>query len=126
MEKLKTVQTGGNVELSKIVYERLVELGYCFKSDTADYSYIAKAYCLYPEGYLAYCASDKIYGDKISIDDVLFTNKYRLVKPEKVVLTDEYTAVIDKTGIKVGCQSFSFEKFDELAASVKKIRDSIE
>jgi hypothetical protein len=42
----------------------------------------------------------------------------------EVELNDEYTAVVDIEGVVVGCQTFSLEKFDELAKAVKKVRDN--
>jgi hypothetical protein len=33
-----------------------------------------------------------------------------------------YDAVVSEDGIKVGCQTISFEKFDELVKAVNKIR----
>lgn len=37
-------------------------------------------------------------------------------------LTDDYQAVISKDSIQVGCQTISYEKFDELTEIVNKLR----
>jgi len=41
---------------------------------------------------------------------------------EKIRISDEWVAHVTKDGIKVGCQSISFERFDELAKVVKEVR----
>lgn len=43
-------------------------------------------------------------------------------KTEKVTLTKDYDAIVSKDNIKVGCQTITFEAFDELAEAVAKIR----
>lgn len=40
----------------------------------------------------------------------------------KMQLTSEYEAVVEDTYIQVGCQKITFEKFDELAKIVAKVR----
>jgi hypothetical protein len=40
----------------------------------------------------------------------------------KIEISSQYTAEISKDSIKVGCQTISFEKFDEIAAAVEKMR----
>jgi len=37
-----------------------------------------------------------------------------VIKTYKMKLTDDYDAVVADTGIRVGCQTISFEKFEEL------------
>lgn len=41
-----------------------------------------------------------------------------------VIISDvgDYEAKVHKSGIKVGCQTISFEKFEEIAEAVKKFR----
>jgi len=39
-----------------------------------------------------------------------------------VILNDEYSAIISKSGIAVGCQTISFERFDGIAEAVAKLR----
>ncbi len=41
----------------------------------------------------------------------------------KVQISDEYNAIVTKEGIQVGCQKVTFERFDELAAAVKRVRE---
>ena len=54
--------------------------------------------------------------DKI-IDIIVGSNK-SITVPN----VGDYTATVDAEGIKVGCQTISFEKFDELTKAVNKIR----
>ncbi len=41
-----------------------------------------------------------------------------------VKLSEDYVATVDNGGIHVGCESFSFDKFDELKKTVKKFKKS--
>jgi hypothetical protein len=43
-------------------------------------------------------------------------------KPVEVKLNNDYTATINETSVKVGCQEFSFEKVEELNNEIKKIK----
>lgn len=52
----------------------------------------------------------------------LFPFLESLCAVEKVKLNEEYSAEVTKNGITVGCQTFSFEVFDELALAVAKMR----
>jgi hypothetical protein len=40
-----------------------------------------------------------------------------------VQISDEYKAIVTKEGVQVGCQNVTFERFDELAAVVKRVRE---
>jgi hypothetical protein len=43
-------------------------------------------------------------------------------KTEKVTLTEDYDAIVSEDNIEVGCQTITFQAFDELAKAVAKIR----
>lgn len=43
-------------------------------------------------------------------------------KPIEVKLNDDYTATVEQDEVIVGCQSFTFDKVDELAKAVAKAR----
>lgn len=43
-------------------------------------------------------------------------------KPTTIKGVGQYDAIISSENIQVGCQTISFEKFDEIAAAVKKHR----
>lgn len=46
----------------------------------------------------------------------------KAVKPITVVLNSEHTAVVTKDGVKVGCQTFTLAKIDELMKAVAEVR----
>lgn len=43
--------------------------------------------------------------------------------PTRIKLNDQYTAEVSAAGIKVGCQTFSFEKIEELYRAALKFQD---
>jgi hypothetical protein len=53
---------------------------------------------------------------------LMFTDKYKVVRPIKVVLNNEYTAEVTPNGVKVGCQVFTHQKVDELMKAVNECR----
>jgi len=52
------------------------------------------------------------------------TKVLEVITPAKTMtLTDDYQASVTPTGIVVGCQTITWEKFDELSEIAKKIRN---
>lgn len=74
-----------------------------------------------------YCGNFSYYpnnGPELTFEDLpkivsILTNSKPPIVVENV---GEYTAVINDDGINVGCQTISFEKFDEVAKAVKEYR----
>jgi hypothetical protein len=72
------------------------------------------------------------WNDNHTCDSINFSDKKALanliveilsLSNQKIVeKVGEYKAVISPNGIKVGCTTISFEKFDEIAAAVKEVR----
>lgn len=51
-------------------------------------------------------------------------NNNDVTEPVLVKNVGDYQAVVHKDHIQVGCQTITFEKFDELAKAVNKVRDA--
>ena len=47
------------------------------------------------------------------------------IKPVEVVLNDKYTATVCETGVKVGCQTFSFTAIQKLYSAVLQMEEDI-
>jgi hypothetical protein len=67
------------------------------------------------------------------IRDNSYTDSYRwpesaakilkiITSAKTMTLTDDYEAIVTHTGITVGCQDITWEKFDELTELVKQVR----
>ena len=61
-------------------------------------------------------------GEKV-VDIGEFVSLFMANRNNFIDIGEGYTAEISKRGITVGCQTFSFEAFDRLAAGVAKFRE---
>ena len=76
----------------------------------------------------AYCAFDnKKVVDFVDIYKLFIEHEFKkLVSPKfEVELNNEHRAEITKEGIKVGCQNFSFDKFEELYGKIQEFKEHI-
>jgi hypothetical protein len=79
-----------------------------------------------------YLLSDKFYDQdgQCELDEIDYPfskrewEEYRPKVKVKVKLNDEYEAVVDAHGIKVGCQTFALKKVDELVQAIKKVKEN--
>jgi len=116
-------------EHSKVVQQRLFDLGYAWNSGGAVF---LDFHDIYPDCQI--CCNSKlkmrhgskadhdeeidVYGEEITTDDL-----FQMEKPKKqiVQLNSEYSDVVSKDGIKVGCQTFNLDIVEKLANAVKEI-----
>lgn len=109
-----------NIEHSKAIQTRLFELGYKWRDTGAviNSSDTGIIYLLENKTLLWF-----FHGDykTITFDD-LFKEDF-LFKPIKVKLNSQYTAVVHKDKIVVGCQEFTMEVFEELKKAVDKTKE---
>ena len=85
--------------------------------------------------YIGWDSDDKeitLFGECIEKEGYLITNKAEfdefmqgtsdLLKTKTIQLNDEYSAVISRKNVIVGCQHFSHEKIEELYNAIKKFK----
>jgi hypothetical protein len=113
----------GNEVLGSIIHNRLIELGYTPQSSCTRSLATAHAFCLIPEHKQYHYNSWATDGDgEGSLNDLFFTDKYKIKKPIQVKLNNEYTAEVTDV-VKVGCQEFSANAINELAEALKKYKE---
>lgn len=88
---------------------RSIIVHYCYSSIAIDYSHGR------------YDREDLTELDVNKVEDFL---RYLEGNDNTVNLNDEYTAVVTKTSIQVGCQTIPMKAFDELATVVERIKKS--
>ncbi len=117
-----------NSTLARAVYDRLVVLGYRTSSG-ADITNSLSMYggSIWDDGTICYAGTSSKVKTAPDLDfhKLFNTEEYRFARPVSIVLTKDYTAEVSKDGIRVGCQLFTFEKFDELAKAVQQIKNPI-
>lgn len=71
-----------------------------------------------------YLTSRSNPGTEVSFDQLvkLTVESTQVVTEVSVKLNDQYTAVVSKTGIVVGCQTFSLESLAKLTEALEKIK----
>lgn len=122
MEKFQ-VNVGGIPELQNLVLDHGIKLGYklSHRESFIDKTLKYFQFAYFNDNCITYCNHlfnvDKC--KEISLVEFLQMKKQRIVK---LKLNNDYEAVITQDGIKVGCQTFSFNKFDELVEAVKSFR----
>ena len=108
---------------SRAIQKRLFELGHAWASDGKTPSNLNMPF-LFAE----YAVKDITHADnenyfqyheytESTLDDL-----FEEVKPIKVKLNSQYTAVVYKDKIVVGCQEFTMEVFEELKKAVDKVK----
>lgn len=125
----------GNPRLEELVRERLAELGY----DRPPACCAGVSYALsigdngrptnrsvIVTGYGSVAGISAIYDHQLGdLTELLFGEKYRVVKPISVDLgVGGYVAEVTPGGVKVGCTTFTLEKARELAAAVEQVSKS--
>lgn len=111
------VKVGKNLGFKKSIIVMVNCLGFI------PYSYETISY----EWFCFYLDKD-ITGSNKPVESVPVVELYDLMevlenaKKRMVKLNEEYTAQITKDGIKVGCQTISFEAFENLVKAVKEFK----
>lgn len=116
-----------NKEHYKAVEARLIELGYMMgrygNSDLSDFE--ALDFFQFSEDYPL--DSGRVFnrgGDRgklVTLED-LYSDRSLVYKTAEVKLNSEYTAVVTKSGISVGCQTFKPKVIDKLFEVWESVR----
>lgn len=115
-----------------LVVNRAIELGYrksielrncqidfgnvCLNTNDFCIQYVSG--CPYP----TIAGLIKANAEWISLEDLLYTDKYKVRQPIKVKINSEYTAEVTDV-IKVGCTTVDQSKVEELLAAMKKWKE---
>lgn len=117
-----------------MVLARLMQLGFTFSTNEFTtlekvkkfYSHTLWTLLFYQEeaGVIHGSVNDNVRLPNLSLDE-LFSDSfvYKPFETIQVILNKDYVAKVSEDDIRVNCQTFSFEKFDELANAVKKARE---
>lgn len=117
-----------NAVLTGLVRDRLIELGYRDNNNVASSAHksgllsVSESGRMYHTGWEVFPKGDK-YHEIGDLNKLFFTDEYS-IKSVEVKLNKDYTAKILKDRIEVGCQSFTFEKFQELVDAVNKVKEN--
>jgi len=111
-----------NSEHSRAIQSRLFELGYewCFSGKTIE-NYGSNPISLIVNKMEMQNTTVREAWKEITFDD-LYKEGFAFV-PIEVKLNSQYTAIVHKDKIKVGCQEFSMEVFEELKKAVDEVKE---
>lgn len=107
------IKSTDNIVLHNAIVEHAKDLGY--KTDYLKMGYEFFVFYDTKEAYSFRGSLENIFENHVVSLEYFFNIK----APTRVVLNEKYTAEITPEGIKVGCQTFSFETLKELYNAVK-------
>jgi len=123
-----STKIGNNPELDKFLQELCFKHGVVWNDDSAKFNnsgwdcYGNNYYLLlYDNNRLMYDGGHKHYANVTQVSTLEFIEAVKKKREVSVKLNSEYSAIVTKENVKVGCQTFTHEVILEVAEAIKKL-----